>query len=97
MRSSFDCVDVIREAENRIAVGIVVLQRDFHADHAAGRHFALALDVNRLVVENILALVQVLDELGDTALEKKLCIADGLLALVGKRDAQAFIQERQLA
>ena len=97
MRAAVHRVDVVGEAEHRIAVGVVVLQPDFHGERAAVRHFAVAFEVNRLVVQHALALVQKLDELGDAAFEVERFHAGRLLPLVGQDDAQAFVQERELA
>src|SRR5262249_5844204 len=67
VRTAIDRVDVIREARNIFGVEVVVLQRHFHAELAAVRQILLGLEVNRLVVQDRLALVEQLDELGDTA------------------------------
>ena len=97
MRATIDSVDVVGEAEHGLGVGVVVLQRDLHGDA-----IALGFHVNRLVVQDVLAAVQMLDELGDTAVVLEL----GLLrfarllvrgALVGQRDQQALVEERHLA
>ena len=97
MRASVHGVDVVGEAEHRLRVGVVVLQPDLH-DHAA----ALGFHVDGLFVQHLFAAVQMLDELGDAAVVFELgrfrfagfCVRG---ALVGERDQQAFIQERQLA
>ena len=86
MGSAVDRIDVIGKAENRLGVGVVVLQRDLH-----GHAIALGFHVDRLVVEHLLTAVQMLDELRDTAgvLELLLLALTGLGiggALVGKRD-----------
>ena len=62
MRAAVDGVDVVGEGEDGLGVGVVVLQRDLHGDAVA-----LGFHVDGLVVQNLLALVQVLDELGDAA------------------------------
>ena len=67
VRAAIDGVDVVREAENVLGVAVVVLQRDFHREDAAVRHLALGLEMNRLFVQDALAAVQMLDELGDAA------------------------------
>jgi len=46
-------------------------------------------------VQNLLALVQVLDELGDAARESKL--GRFIAALIGERDFQALVEKRKLA
>ena len=63
---------------------------------AAIRHFALAFEIDRLVVQNRFAAIQMLDELGDAAAVKELLGADVLAALIGQHDLEAFVQECQL-
>ena len=82
MGAAVDGIDIVREAEHRVAVGVVVLEADFHAQRAAVRQFAIALEVNWLVVKNALAFIQQLDELGDTAFEVECFDAGWFLALV---------------
>ena len=80
-----------------LRVGVVVLQRHFHAEDAAVGQLALGLEVDRLFVQHLLALVEMLDEFGDAAGVQEL---GGLLrvdALVGEGDFQALVEERQLA
>ena len=48
-------------------VAVVVLQRHFHGQRAAVRQFAFGFEVDRLVVQDRLAPVQVLDEFRDAA------------------------------
>ena len=97
VRAAVHRVDVVGEAEHRLGVAVVVLQRDFHGDAVA-----LGFHVDRLVVQHALAAVQVLDELGDAAVVLELG-ALGLAglriggALVGQRDQQALVEERHLA
>ncbi len=95
--AAVDGIDVVREAEHRFAVGIVVLERDLHGQDAAVRQLALAFEIDGLVVQDVLALIQMLDELGDAAVEKKLGGTGGFLALVGQGNLQALVQECQLA
>jgi hypothetical protein len=68
MRAAVDRVDVVGEGEDGLGVGVVVLQRDLH-HHAV----ALGLHVDGLLVQHLLALVEVLDELGDAAGVLELC------------------------
>ncbi len=97
MRAAIDGIDVVGEAEDRLGVAVVVLQRDLHGDAVA-----LGFHVDRLVVQHALAAVQMLDELGDAAVVLELG-ALGLAglgiggALVGERDEQALVEEGQLA
>ena len=97
VRAAVNRVDVVGEAENAFGVGVVVLQADFHDDAVF-----LGFHVDRLVVQNLLAAIQVLDELGDAAVVLELSVLRfaGLRiggALVGQRDQQAFVQESQFA
>ena len=97
MRSAVDRVDVVGEGEDRLGVGVVVLQRNLH-----GHVVALGLHVDRLVVQHLLALVQVLDELRDAAdvLELLVLALAGLGvggALVGQVNLEALVQEGELA
>ncbi len=97
MRAAVDGVDVVGEAENGFRVAVVVLQANLHG-HAA----ALGFHVDGLIVQHLLAAVQMLDELGDAAVVLELG-ALGLAglrvggALVGERDHQTLVQESQLA
>ena len=96
MRSAIDGVDVVGEAEDGVRVTVVVLERDLHGDAVA-----LGFHVNRLLVQYVLAAVQMLDELGDAAAVLEL----GALgfagfrigrALVGEGDEQSLVQEGEL-
>src|SRR5262249_44779888 len=84
--AAVDGVDGVGEGENVFAVAVVVLQRDFDFDVAA-----LALHVNRRIVQRFLAAVEMLDEFGDAAGEAELGALFG--AFVGERDLQAFVEE----
>ena len=97
MRAAVDGVDVVGEAENRLGVCVVVLQPDFHVDAVA-----IVLHVDRLVVQNLFAAIEMLDELRDAAVVLELG-ALGFASLrirstlVGQRDDQAFVQKGQFA
>jgi hypothetical protein len=89
-------VDVVGKGKDRLGVGVVVLQRNLH-----GHVVTLGLHVDRLFVQDLLALVQVLDELGDASdiLELLVLALTGLRigrALVGQVNLQALVQEGQL-
>ena len=60
MCAAVDGVDVVGEGEDGLGVSVVVLECDFHSDVVA-----FGLHVDGLFVEDLLALVDVLDELGD--------------------------------
>ena len=62
MRAAVDGVDVVGKGEDRLGVAVVVLQRDLDLDAVA-----LGFHVDRLVVQHLLAPVEVLDELRDAA------------------------------
>ena len=84
-------VDVVRERVRGLDVGAVPLHRDLELALVG-----LALEVDDVLVDRVLAVVDVEDEVGDAALEPEV----GLLAagaLVGELDAQAPGQERHLA
>ena len=95
--AAVDGVDVVGEGEDGLGVGVVVLQRDLHGDVVA-----LGLHVDGLLVQDLLALVQVLDELGDAAGVLEVCVLGfaGLGvggALVGEGDLEALVEEGELA
>ena len=98
MRAAVDRVDVVGEAEHRLGVAVVVLQRNFHRDAVA-----LGFHVDGLVMQHLLAAVQMLDELRDAAgvLEVLRACASPVFAiggaLVGERDLQALVQEGEFA
>ena len=48
-------------------------------------------------MQNVLAAIQMLDELGNAAAVVELVALDGILAFVGQRDLEALVQERQFA
>src|SRR5579862_4555394 len=97
MRAAVDGVDVVGEAEDGFGVAVVVLQSDFHS-HAA----SLGFHVDGLVVQHLLAPVEVLDEFGDPAVVFEFGVL-GLAGfrvggtLVGQRDNQALVQKGQFA
>ena len=71
VRAAIDGVDVVGEAENVLRIAVVVLQADFHV-HAV----AFGFHVDRLVVQHLLAAVQMLDEFRDAAVVLELrCLA----------------------
>jgi len=90
VRPAFMRVDVVGEGIDRLGVAVIPLQRDFYVNAVA-----LALHVNRLLVDGCLVLVQVLDERDDAAVVLEL-MALGL-TLVVQRDENAGVQERELA
>ena len=97
MRAAVDGVDVVRKTEHTFGVSVVVLDADFHGDA-----IALVFHVDRFFMQHLLAAVQMLDELRDAA--GVLEFGDLGFArfgvgvpLVGQRDDEALVQERQLA
>ena len=98
MRAAIHRVDVVGEAENALRIAVVVLQRDFHRQRAAVvRQLAFGFEVDGLLVQHGLAVVQMLDELRDAAAVQKLVALHRIHALIGQRDFEALVQERQLA
>src|SRR6188474_2367979 len=83
-------VDVVREAEDQLRVAVVPLQGDLGVDAVL-----VTLHENRLLVDERLVLVQVLDERGDAAFILKLVVL--AVSLIVDRDEDAAIQERELA
>ena len=90
VRSAIHGVDRVGERKHIFRVAVVVLQRDFDFDRVL-----LAFHVDRRIVQHLLAFVQVLDEFGDAA--RKAEFGGFVAALVGQRDFQALVQERELA
>src|SRR6185312_5868266 len=96
--AAVDGVDVVGKAEKRFRIAIVVLQGYFDPDCADAAGAGLfAFHVDRLIVQNGFAAVQVLDELGNAAVIDEFGILLGVFALVRKRDLETFIEERELA
>ncbi len=97
MRTAVNGVDVVGKTENRFGVCVVVLQTNFH-----GHAVALGFHVNRLVVQHLLAAIEMLDELGNPAgvFELGQLRFAGLgvgRALVSQRNQQAFVEEGEFA
>ncbi len=88
--AAFDRIDIVREREDVFRVGIVPLHGDLDR-HAA----ALALQIDHVVVDLVLAAIEMFDERDDAALVVEL-LALAALALVLERDAHAAVQEREL-
>jgi hypothetical protein len=84
-------VDVVREGEHRLLVGGVPLER-----HLDGALTALPLEEDDLLLNRVLALVEVADEVLDAALVLELGPVP-TAALVGQRDLQPAREERRLA
>ena len=95
MRAAVHRIDVIGEAEHLVGVTIVVLQRNLHGQSAIG-DFALALDINRLFVQNLLRAIEMLNKLGNAAFVQKLIRPNRILPLVSKNNPEALIQEGEL-
>ena len=62
MRSAIDGVDVVRETEHALGVAVVILNANFH-----GHAVALGFHVDRLIVKNRFAAIEVLDKFRDAA------------------------------
>src|SRR5688572_10772984 len=90
MRSSLVGVDVVGERVDRLRIAVVPLQGNLDVDA-----FALAVHVDRLVVDRDLVLIQVLDERVDASLIQELVRFS--VALVIDRDRDAAVEEGELA
>src|SRR4051812_3653947 len=91
VRAALVGVDVVREREDGLLVGGVPLQR--HLDRALA---ALALEEDDLLLDRVLAVVEVADEVLDAALVLELD-AVAAAALVRERDLEAAREEGGLA
>ena len=91
MRAAFVRVDVVGERELLRVVAVVPLHRDFDVDAVA-----VAVHEHRLLVDDALVLVQVLDERDDAAVVVEAMALAGF-ALVVERDGDAGVEERELA
>ena len=85
MRSAIHSIDIVREAEHRLRIRVVVLQPDLHV-HAV----AVVFHVDWLVVQHLLAAIEMLDELRDPAVVLEL----GMLRFAGLRIGIALVRER---
>src|SRR5579883_3460764 len=95
--AAIDGVDVVGEAENVLGVAVVVLQADLHDDAVF-----FGFHVDGLVVQDLLAPIEVLDEFGDAAvvLEVGMLGLAGLgvhVALIGEGDEKALVEESEFA
>ena len=90
VRAALDRVDVVREGVDALGVAVVPLHRDLDVDAVAR-----ALQVDHVGVDRRLGAVQVPDEGDDAALVEELVRLP--VALVADGDADAAVQERQLA
>src|ERR1051326_7127648 len=89
-RAALDVGDRARVRKNLFVVAVVVVDRDLGHDA-----ILLLVEVDRLGVDRVFVLAQVLDELGDAALElERLSL---VVALVLERDVEARVEERQFA
>ena len=81
-------MDVVGESVNIVGIGVVVLHGDLYHHHVLH-----AFDINRFGEQDFLILVEVFDELLETALVVEHVFAFLSLALVLQGDAHAFVQE----
>ena len=96
--AAVDRVDVVREGVDALVVGLVVLERDLDVDGDFAPPLgeaALAGQADRRAMQRGAAAVQVLDERDQAALVAEVVALAA--ALVGDLDAQAGVQERELA
>lgn len=91
MRATLPRVDVVRERVRRRLDVLGGLHGDLDGDAVV-----LTLEVDDVVVQRIAGLVEVFDELPDAALVLEGGLRGLVAALVGERDLDAGVQERQL-
>ena len=87
--------DVVGEAEDVLAVAVVPLHRDFARDRRVLVAVLLAGGIEDVRVQHLLAGVDELDEALDAAGEGEVVVL--VVALVDQADADAVVQEAQLA
>src|SRR5579871_638725 len=97
MRSAINRVDVVGKTENAFRIAVVVLQPNFYRDAVT-----LGFHVDWLVMQHLLAAIEVLDELGDSAVVfeirgLRLASFGVRRTLVGERYQQALVEECQFA
>ena len=95
MCAAINRVDVVGERVDNFVVAVVVLNRHFHAHRIISDAFLG--EVDRLCVQDGLALVQMPDEFSDAAAIKEVMRFLRLAALIDDGDADAGIQKRFLA
>src|SRR6185369_397098 len=88
MRATIDRVDVVGERIYLLVVTIVVLNGHFDRERVSN-----LLKIDWLVVQDAAALVQVFDELSDTATIVKLVRLLSLFALIFDRDPNSFVEK----
>ncbi len=84
--------DVVGEGEDVLVIGVVPFERDLDADLVA-----LPGDRDRIGDERGLGAVEIFDEGGDAALVIELDFLALIVALVGQDDANAGVEEGELA
>ena len=92
VRAAVDGVDVVGEGIDFLVVGVVVLDSDFDRQRVAN-----LFEVDRFVVKNVAALVEMLHEFGDAAAIVELVRLLWLFAFIFDRDANAFVEKGFLA
>ena len=92
MRTAIHRIDIVGKSEKRFRIRVVVLQCDFHAHSTAGARF-FALQINRALMQQAFALVQMFDELDNATVVEEFSLSLRLFALVRKIDLKAFVQE----
>ena len=89
VRAAVDGVDVVREGDDGLGEGIVVLERDLDARRADE-----ALDVDRARVEHVTAPIQMPHEARHAALEEEVLLRGR--SLVAKPDPEALVEVGRL-
>ena len=89
MGAAFLGIDVVDEAVDVLLIAVIVLKGYLHHDIILG-----AVEVNRLRVEDLLLLVQVLHKGADAAIKMEALILAG--AFIHEMDGNLLVQEGQL-
>ena len=92
MESTLVCVDVVREREDVLAVPVCVLQRNFN-----GITLLLCFIVENSRVDRIFVVVEVFDELLDSAFEAEVVLRLRADSSVDQVDREALVEEGHLA
>src|SRR5262249_26262496 len=94
MGTAVDRVDVVGKREDFLVVAVVVLDRNLDREVLLTSRF---VEIDRLGMQNILVLVEMLDEFCDAAEVEKLMSLLSLGALIGNRDLDTLVEKGLLA
>ncbi len=93
VRAALDGGDIVREREYVLVVAVVVLHRDLDGRGLRAVLKAVGREINRLGMQRLFIFIEMLDERHDAALVAERLGAHGIGALVGRRDADARVEE----